>query len=107
MTGTVHLLPGTTFSDVKQKGCYYPSEARAILTLSELERWLALQIAGIFQLSLHSSLGTTPLAAWQEAIGDQHRRFASLLHCTVHGIPLCVGCPSCGELDPLPFGTIQ
>jgi hypothetical protein len=31
---------------------------------------------------------------------------ACLLHCSVHGIPLCVGCPSCGELDPLPFGAI-
>jgi putative transposase len=68
MMGAVHLLPGTTFSDVKQKGCY-PSEARAILTISELERWLALQIAGVYHLSLHSSLGTTPLAAWQEAMG--------------------------------------
>jgi len=68
MMGAVHLLPGTTFSDVKQKGCY-PSEARAILTMSELERWLALQIAGVYHLSLHSSLGTTPLAAWQEAMG--------------------------------------
>ena len=38
MMGAVHLLPGTTFSDLKQKGCYR-SEARAILTLSELERW--------------------------------------------------------------------
>jgi putative transposase len=67
MMGAVHLLPGTTFSDVKQKGSY-PSEARAVLTLSELERWLALQIAGVYQLSLHSSLGTSPLAAWQKAI---------------------------------------
>ena len=56
MMGAVHLLPGTTFSDVKQKGAYQ-SEARAILTTSELERWLALQIAGVYQLSLHSSLG--------------------------------------------------
>jgi putative transposase len=67
MMGAVHLMPGTTFSDVKQKVCY-PSEARAILTISELERWLALQIAGVYHLSLHSALGTTPLAAWQEAM---------------------------------------
>src|SRR5665213_619181 len=32
--------------------------------------------------------------------------FACLLHCSVHGTPLCVGCPSCGDLDPLPFGLI-
>ena len=30
--------------------------------------------------------------------------FACLLHCSVHGSPLGVGCPSCGHLDPLPFG---
>jgi hypothetical protein len=32
--------------------------------------------------------------------------FACLLHCAVHGTPLEVGCPSCGDLDPLPFGLI-
>lgn len=32
--------------------------------------------------------------------------FACLLHCSVHGIPLRVGCSSCGELDPLPFGEV-
>ena len=31
---------------------------------------------------------------------------ACLLYCSVHGILLCVGCPSCGESDPLPFGAI-
>jgi putative transposase len=66
MMGAVHLLPGTTFSDVKEKGSY-PSHARARLTISELERWLALQIAGVYHLSVHSSLGKTPLIAWQDA----------------------------------------
>ena len=45
MMGAVHLLPGTTFANVVQKGDY-PSERRAVLTLAELERWLALEIAG-------------------------------------------------------------
>jgi putative transposase len=66
MMGAVHLLPGTTFSDVKQKGDY-DSGKHALLTLSELERWLTLQIAGVYHLSRHSALNTTPLAAWQEA----------------------------------------
>jgi putative transposase len=61
----VHLLPGTTFSSVSEKGSY-ASEERASLTLAELERWLALQIAGVYHLSIHSALGKTPLAAWQE-----------------------------------------
>jgi putative transposase len=65
MMGAVHLLPGTTFSDVNEKGSY-AAEGRAVLTLPELERWLALQIAGVYHLSIHSALGKTPLAAWQE-----------------------------------------
>ena len=64
MMGAVHLLPGTTFSSVSEKGSY-ASEERASLTLPELERWLALQIAGVYHLSIHSALGKTPLAAWQ------------------------------------------
>jgi putative transposase len=65
MMGAVHLLPGTTFSNVSEKGSY-ASEDRASLTLAELERWLALQIAGVYHLSVHSALGKAPLAAWQE-----------------------------------------
>ena len=70
MMGAVHLLPGTTFSNVKDKGAY-ASEARARLTLPELERWLALQIAGIYHQSVHSALGMTPLAAWQDGIAKR------------------------------------
>ncbi len=36
----------------------YPAEERARLSLTELERWLTLQIAGIYHLSEHSALGT-------------------------------------------------
>jgi hypothetical protein len=43
--GAVHLLPGTTFSNVTEKESY-DSEGRTVLTLPELERWLALQIEG-------------------------------------------------------------
>jgi hypothetical protein len=54
MMGAVHLLPGTTFSTVSEKGSYAAQE-RASLTLPELERWLALQIAGVYHLSIHSA----------------------------------------------------
>ena len=67
MMGAVHLLPGTTFSNVSERGAYQ-AEGRAVLTLPELERWLALQIAGVYHLSEHSALGKTPLAAWQEGV---------------------------------------
>jgi putative transposase len=67
MMGAVHLLPGTTFSNVSERASY-DAEGRAVLSLPELERWLALQIAGVYHLSEHSALGKTPLAAWQEGV---------------------------------------
>jgi putative transposase len=70
MMGAVHLLPGVTFSNVAQKGSY-ESEKRALLTLPELERWLALQIAGVYHLSVHSTLGMTPLEAWQAGLSNK------------------------------------
>jgi putative transposase len=67
MMGAVHLLPGTTFSSVAEKRSY-ASEDRARLTMQELERWLTLQIAGVYHLSIHSALGRAPLAAWEEGV---------------------------------------
>ncbi len=67
MMGAVHLLPGTTQSNPQEKGSY-DSEGRAALTLPELERWLALEIAGVYHLSTHSALGRSPLTAWQEGV---------------------------------------
>ena len=42
MMGAVHLLPGTTFSDIEERGDY-DSLANSAMTLDELERWLALE----------------------------------------------------------------
>ena len=70
MMGKVHLLPGTTFSDVRAKGDWDP-EKTAAMTIEELERWLAHAIAGVYHRTVHRALGTTPLAAWQRGIvGD-------------------------------------
>jgi putative transposase len=70
MMGAVHLLPGTTQSNPQEKGSY-DSEGRAVLTLQELERWLALEIAGVYHLSVHSALRKTPLAAWHEGVAQR------------------------------------
>lgn len=70
MMGKVHLLPGTTFSDVSDRGDY-DSEKNAALTLDELERWLAHEITGVYHREVHRALGTTPFAAWERGIaGD-------------------------------------
>jgi putative transposase len=70
MMGKVHLLPGTTFSDVRAKGDWKPEDTAA-MTLDEIERWLAHAIVGVYHRDLHRGIGTTPLAAWERGIlGD-------------------------------------
>jgi putative transposase len=72
MMGKVHLLPGTTFSDVRAKGDWKPEDTAA-LTLDEIERWLTHAIVGVYHHDLHRGIGTTPVAAWERGIlGDGH-----------------------------------
>lgn len=65
--GKVHLLPGTTFSNPKQRGSY-DSEKSAIFSVKDLQRWVALEIAGVYHHQPHRGLaGRTPAEAWTEA----------------------------------------
>ena len=66
MMGTVHELPGTTFSSPRQRGSY-DSGATAALTVRELERWLALAVA-VYHGQLHGGLGCTPAGRWAEGV---------------------------------------
>jgi putative transposase len=59
MMGKVHLLPGTTFSSVADKGDFDPQQSAA-MTLEEVERWLTTAIVGVYHQEIHRSLGTTP-----------------------------------------------
>ncbi|MBM3578998.1 MAG: DDE-type integrase/transposase/recombinase [Alphaproteobacteria bacterium] len=69
MMGAVHVLPGTTFSNVKIKG-EYDAEGRATFTLRELERWIAIEIAGKYHHRIHSTLLRPPVAVWRDLQGD-------------------------------------
>ena len=62
LMGMVHELPGTTFSDPGERGGY-DSQARAVLTPGELERWMVLAVAG-YHGRVHTTTGQTPAAAW-------------------------------------------
>jgi putative transposase len=73
----IHGIPGTTMSNVKERGSY-PSEERSILTMKELEAWLALEIAGRYHNAIHRGIHSTPLAAWQKA--THNRPLPSLQH---------------------------
>lgn len=63
--GAVHLLPGTTFSNTIAKGLY-PSEGRAAMTLRELERWMLLEILGVYHQRIHAGLSRPPIVVWEE-----------------------------------------
>ena len=68
MMGAVHLIPGSHFSNIRERGDLDP-EARAVLTLRELETYLALEIIGAYQARTHKALGLPPAAAWKARIG--------------------------------------
>ena len=64
----VHGLPGTTFSNVMQRGSY-DSDKAACLTLAELERWLTVAIAKFYHLRPHAGLdGEAPLHRYQAGV---------------------------------------
>jgi putative transposase len=70
MMGKVHLLPGTTFSNVQAKGDLDP-EKSAAMTLHEVEQWLTHAIVGVYHRDRHRSLEIPPMAAWDRGIaGD-------------------------------------
>jgi putative transposase len=95
MMGKVHLLPGTTFSDVRVKGDLDP-EKYAAMTVEELERWLAHAIAGDYHRNVHGALNMPPLAAWERGIrGDANA--------TGHGEPAAVTDPRRFLIDFLPL----
>lgn len=62
-----HTLPGTTFSNIRQKG-KYDSSKNAHLTLKDLEKLLLRFIADQYHNENHNGLGTTPLQKWKEGL---------------------------------------
>ncbi len=60
-----HEVPGTTFSNIQERGTY-KSEKKAILTLKELEKWLALAI-GVYHNDVHETLSEPPMAVWSRS----------------------------------------
>lgn len=80
-------LPGTTFSNTAQRGDY-DSDGKAVLTLSELQRWLALAVA-CYHGQVHDGLGRTPAGVWAELVA-------------VHGAPVTVASETAFLVDFLP-----
>ena len=70
LMGKVHLLPGTTYSGIDEKGDVHP-EKTATMTLDEVERWLGHAVAGVYHRDFHRGISTTPLAAWSRGIASR------------------------------------
>ncbi|MGW4719475.1 Mu transposase C-terminal domain-containing protein [Nocardia sp. NPDC004260] len=70
MMTMLHELPGTTFSNIGERGDY-DSDANAVLTLGELQRWMALAVA-CYHGEPHEHLrGRTPAGVWAERAAEQ------------------------------------
>jgi len=89
----VHLLPGTTFSNPKQRG-NYDSEAHANMTLEELRNWLVEKICREYHVQKHAGLGMAPLLAWERGHTNAAGEFLA---------PPIVAKPEEFRIDFLPF----
>jgi putative transposase len=66
----VHELPGTTFSNIKEKD-EYNSEKHASLTLQEFEKWFLTYVTMDYHESIHSGIERSPKEQWRIGIfGD-------------------------------------
>ncbi|RXJ80580.1 integrase [Aliarcobacter skirrowii] len=55
----VHTLPGSTFSNIFERG-NYDSNSNAAMTIDELEKWYLDFVINVYHKTEHSSLGMTP-----------------------------------------------
>jgi len=69
----IKTLPGTTFSNVKERGDY-DSEGKATLTLSEFEEWLTTYIVKVYHQRMHSGIAMPPLAMYRKGIFGDDRQ---------------------------------
>jgi putative transposase len=59
-----HLLSGTTFSNIRQRGDY-DSDKHARLTLAEYRAWMVDVVCRHYHARTHSALGCSPRVAWE------------------------------------------
>ncbi|WP_340115603.1 DDE-type integrase/transposase/recombinase [Pelagibius sp. 7325] len=64
-----HTLPGTTFSNPKERG-EYDSKKHAGLTIDDLEKWFVRHIVDVYHQDLHEALFKSPYHMWLDNIQD-------------------------------------
>lgn len=63
----IHNLSGAVFSNPDERG-QYDSEGHAVWTKTELEKWLADFITGVYHQRMHSALNTSPINRYELGI---------------------------------------
>ena len=66
----VHALPGATFASSNQRG-EYNAEAKARMTLRDLQQWLLNLIVGIYHQKVHDGIGCPPLLRWTQGLAGR------------------------------------
>lgn len=75
----IHDLPGTTFSNVNEKG-EYDSVKNATFTLEEITHWLVEYIVNVYHKRVHHGLGMTPERKYEIGIfGDDENPGTGIL----------------------------
>lgn len=69
----VHALPGTTFSNVSQKG-EYDSARHAAMTYREMELWLTRYLVGVYHKRIHRGIGCSPEEMWRRGVMGHGRQ---------------------------------
>jgi len=97
----IHSLPGTTFSNIREKG-EYNSAKSAVLTLELLTRCFAEFVVNEYHRKKHRGIGMAPLEKWQVGILGDGRHKGT-------GLPPPIADPRRLYLDFLPFAerTVQ
>jgi len=66
----IHALPGTTFNSPAQRG-EYDAEAKARMTLRELQHWLLNLIVGVYHNKEHDGIGCAPIIRWRHGLAGR------------------------------------
>lgn len=91
----IHQLPGTTFSNIKDRAGY-DSDKKASMTLKEFEEWLSIYIVEVYHQKYHSELDMSPIQKYEKGVlGDSIT--------TGRGLPPIIGDTDRFKMDFLPF----
>lgn len=69
----IHALPGTTFSNIQQRG-QYDSDKKSAMTFAALERFLAQFITEVYHKRIHKGINMPPIAKWSEGFTGKGRK---------------------------------